>query len=190
MPWIVLDPKRDALLGALKKDKILEEIRIDQKPPSKPGLYIAHYYPETIDDGFLDGMLALILRGSNTGIYVDEGFTVPNRPYKWTAYSRIQNQGRAKHIPTITLSQRPMGMSRFIWSEASYFQYFGLTDADDRATVRRFALVPTEDKPKRFHSWWWDVANQEATRLRPVPKADIIQQIFRDRVGKRFSRFL
>lgn len=190
MPWIILDPKRDDLLARMKMEDMLTEIRIDKPPPKKPGLYIAHYECNTIDDEYLNRFLAQVLSRKNIGIYADEGFTIPNRPYRWTAYGQIQMQGRSKRIPTITLSQRPTLMNRFVWSEASYFQYFGLTDKGDRDTTRRFSGIPTETFPRRFHSWWWDVAQHRATPLQPVPDADTIMQNFRDRLGMRPQRFL
>jgi hypothetical protein len=192
MPWILFDPKRESLLAKMKKEKMLEEIRIDKKPPRHPGLYIVHWEPTTDDDDYVELFLAKILNGSHTGLYVDEGFTIPQSltGRKYTAFSRIQMQGRSKRIPTITLSQRPNFMSRFVWSEASYFQYFWLTDASDRDTLKRFSTIDANRKPDRYHSWWHDVSQDKTIALAPVPPPAMILETFRSRLGRSKTRFV
>jgi hypothetical protein len=55
----------------------------------------------------------------NTGIYIDEGYMLGVRN---PALNACLTQGRSKRIEMMILSQRPVWMSKFVFSESNYLR--------------------------------------------------------------------
>lgn len=176
MPWIIFDWKRDKLIARLPTKEIPLGF-----VPEEPGLYVVHPLPDQQED--VDAYLWALWARENVGLYVDEGYMLD----KSKAFRAIQTQGRSKHIPTIVLSQRPNNLDRFIFSEADFYQIYALNDLNDRKRVAEW--MPLEDergyafnskyKLPKYHSWYYDVSNNELVILNPVPKAeDIIARFY------------
>jgi DNA helicase HerA-like ATPase len=124
MPWIIFDFKYDPLLqnlGAI-------ELPLGTLP-DKPGLYIVHPFPD--DKEGIDNYLWQIWKHENIGVFIDEGYMVGDS----SAFRAILTQGRSKRIPMIILSQRPVWLSRFVFSEADFFQVFQLNILNDRMQI-------------------------------------------------------
>lgn len=169
-PYIILDPKLDKNLIQIDA----EEIEIGYVPQT-PGLYIAHPLPTEEDQ--LDAHLMALWERENVGVYADEAFMCG----KGAGFVACLTQGRSKHIPMILNTQRPVEVSRFVFSEASFFQLFRLTDKRDKLTVKSFAPTPDlyqGEKLPEFWSWYYDVTKDKYYAMRPVPKAgDSIDRI-------------
>jgi hypothetical protein len=177
MPWIIFNFKSDALLDAIRP---VTELSLTGKPPTKPGLYIVRPMPHQQEE--LDEFLWRVWANGNTGLYFDEGYMVGNSK----AFQAILTQGRSKHIPCIVLTQRPVWISRFVWSESDYYQIFAITNAQDQKTVRDF--VPTLPRGRTlapFHSIYHDVKANQTVLLQPVPARDTILNTFRTRLIKK-----
>jgi hypothetical protein len=165
MPWIVFDFKGDKLINTIPN-------RVDLKLgviPKRPGVYVTHPLPS--DDDAVDGMLWEAWGRENVGLYFDEGYMIANSK----AFRAILTQGRSKNVPVIFLSQRPSWISKFALSEADMLQVFELSIPDDRKRVRElFDGYP--DRLERYHSAYYDVAENDSVILGPVPsKAEILQ---------------
>lgn len=190
MPWFVFDPKRDALIGACGMTEFDFHAK---KLPTKPGLYRFSPVPgDGADNDAVEEFLARIINravadGQGSGLYFDEGYSIPkNSP----AYRRILTQGRSLHVPSVTLTQRPRWLDVFAFSEADFIQMFRLNRDDDRKTVGGW-LPQSVDVNKRlpeFHSWYYDVARNEAVHMLPVPSADEIADTIKKRLGVRRAR--
>lgn len=181
-PAIIFDFKGDSLIGALPA----KEIQIRSAPPKAPGLYVVRPLP-TVDDTAVIDFLWKIWKGEGYILYIDEGYMIGRAN---PAFNAILTQGRSKNIEVITLSQRPLWLSRFVFSEATYFSIFNLTDLEDRKTVSRF--VPLEVySPKtrlaRFHSVWYDVAAGEGADFLPVPSRREIIARFTEAVQPKYG---
>lgn len=176
MPWIIFDWKKDKLLNSIRA----KEIDVKSGVPSKPGLYITHPLPN--DDEAVEKLLWRIWEHERIGVYVDEGYMMGDSN---PAFRALLTQGRSKEIPMIVLSQRPVWMDRFVFSEADFYQVFSLNDAQDRQRVRQFIHkgVDMEADLPRFHSWYHDVAQNEYCLLQPVPPAGKIRASFKERIG-------
>lgn len=176
-PWVVINSKGDENI-----DKIpyTHELKLGTAP-KKPGIYIVRPIPGK-DDELLEETLWRIWERGKTGLYIDEGYMIPR---KSRAFPAILTQGRSKRIPMITLSQRPVWMSRFVISEADFHQVFFLADENDRDVVQRF--IPYDVTKKRlpkYHSYYYDIGEDEFTGLKPVPHPDSILQVFEERLRK------
>jgi hypothetical protein len=175
MPWIIFDFKGDALIADLKAKEQL----ITMHPPTKPGLYVVRPLPG--QEELFEAYLWNIWYNGDTGIFIDEGYMVRSS----NAFLAILTQGRSKNIPVILLAQRPSFISRFVWSEADYFQVFELNDDRDYKTVRYFVRYDFKRRLPPYHSIWYDIAQARVSIIRPVPGRDEIAESINIRVDNR-----
>ena len=175
MPWIIIDFKRDGLIREINP----KEIKITDRIPDKPGLYVVR--PGVNEKDGVEDFLWNVWRHENVGIFLDEGYMIGDSE----AFRALLTQGRSKNIPMIVLSQRPVWLSRFVWSESDYFVVFRLTANDDKKTIRGYFPLPDETLPA-FHSYFYDVAADKTLLLKPVPDRDkIISKFKKDRRRRR-----
>lgn len=173
IPWIIIDYKRDPLIAQIPQ---LEELRLGSKLPRLPGLYVVHPRPD--QEAEVEALLWDVWRRGRVGLWVDEGHILPDKG----ALQALLSQGRSKSIPVIILSQRPVWLNRFALSESGFFSVFSMNDKRDRQTIQSF--LPEIDLETRLparHSYWYDVAEDRAFLMRPVPDSDDILNRFVDR---------
>lgn len=173
--WVVIDFKGDDNINAIEKAQDIDYTTDLSK--LKPGIYILRVMPDEEEE--LDAWFVKVWETENIGVMVDEGFMVGQRS---RGFNMCLIQGRSKHITMIVLSQRPVWMSRYVLSEASFIQAFSLNDRDDTKSVKRFVedrdvsgrTVSVLDRLPRYHSYYYDVAEDDLRVLSPVPQVDEI----------------
>lgn len=167
-PYIVLDWKGEQLFSDLG-DRV-KEIGLNSKIPTVPGLYIVRPLPGQVDE--TERFLWNVWKAENTGLYVDEGYSIDQRS---AGLKAILTQGRSKRIPIIYLSQRPAWISRFVLSEANFYAIFPLNDINDRRSVQGFTPLERDSwTMPEYHSLWYDVARDALFRMAPVPDDAVI----------------
>lgn len=178
LPWIMLNFKEDELLNAIPH---ATDITLSDPPPKDKGLYNLHLNSGDGDRGGpLEPWLMKVKQRGHTGIYADEGFEI-DRMSK--AFRGIQTQGRSLKIPTITLTQRPSWMSRFIISEADFYQLFTLNDKRDKEIVSEFTPHSMKNiKLGEYESYYYEVAKDRAVLLPPGPSPDDLLEIFESKL--------
>ena len=175
MPWIVYNFKADSSIDSIP---FIREIELDQLP-TQPGIYVARPLPDA-DDEAVDAQMMAIWRKGNIGLWVDEGYMIPPRN---RAFQMLLTQGRSKNIPMIVLSQRPVWMNRFVFSESEYYQVFRLQHRKDRATMAEIVPADFDSPLPEYHSWYYDATKNEVSIMRPVPTIDVIHQTFYRRLS-------
>jgi hypothetical protein len=183
MPWVIVNTKGDATINKIGKMKGVHNIDLDDTP-KRAGLYIVRPVPER-DDDLLSNFLMRIWQRGRTGIYADEGYMLP----KGGATNALLTQGRSKKIPMIILAQRPVWLSRFAFSEASFFQAFDLTTESDRKIARDFMPYDVVESLPPYHSLWYDVNRKRLDKLSPVPGEAELLETFRQRLAPK-TRYL
>jgi len=178
-PWTIFDFKGDKLIARLPA----EEISITAPPPKKPGLYVVRPIPQR-DDDYVTEYLWKVWAQEEAGIYIDEGYMLGNRN---PALNACLTQGRSKRVQMIILSQRPAWMSRFVFSEADFFQIFRLNDRRDYETVQAMISVDIRKRLAPYNSHWYDVGADTGVVFNPVPRESELISTFRQR-GSRFNR--
>lgn len=158
-PVVLFDWKRDRLINSLGAKRW----GLHQRPPTRAGLYIVH--PEIDELGPVDEFLNRCWEQEHIGLFFDEAAELE----KSRAVNRIMKQGRSKHIPCISCTQRPVWLPRSVFSEADYFALLRLNDDDDRRTVKRFINADVFRKLDEYHSLYYDVSRDRAALLTPVP---------------------
>lgn len=174
MPWVVYDFKRDGSISTLPYARPIAVTEI----PVKPGVYVVNPLPDDVD-GVENQMQHIWQRGS-MGIYIDEGYMVGNNN---RAFRSLLTQGRSKQIPMIVLSQRPVWMDRFVFSESEFFQVFRLQHKKDVENVRGFVPADLGKRLPEFYSYYYDVKTDTVSVLRPVPEIETIHETFARRLG-------
>jgi hypothetical protein len=188
-PWTIIDYKGDDLITKIVRQNNLKQVYPDDKPPTKPGLYYMKPRPH-LDDMAIEGWLMRVWEKENHGLYIDEGYALPQR----AAFDMILTQGRSKGIPVIVLYQRPVYMSRFATAQADYFAVFDQNDERDLKTTQAFikpAITPEGERITVFselpsyYCLWYDVNNGKTHVLKPAPGPSFILEAFRKRLAAR-----
>lgn len=175
MPYVMIDYKRDDLLGAIEHR---EQIGLNEVP-KHPGLY--HVKPNPVsDDEKMDEWLYKVWERRNIGLYVDEALRLPTK--RRGAFESILTQGRSLRIPVISLSQRPVDLTRYAFSEANHVVVFRLTDERDRKKVTEYVPMKSDYKLQEYHSRWYDVGRDKTFAMQPSPDKDEILHRFRERL--------
>lgn len=177
-PWIVYDYKMDELINSVEGVRHIDTSEI----PKHPGIYCVHPHPDDIEA--VQQQLWKIWERENIGIYVDEGYMICTGTMPNPAFRSILTQGRSKHIPVIILSQRPVWLDRFVFSESDFYQVFALNDARDRRTISAFAPADFAERLPDYHSFYYDVGADKIIVLKPVPKKQDILDAFAKRMEK------
>lgn len=175
MPWIIYDFKRDKLINQIAGAK---ELALDQMP-DEPGIYIVHPLPDQTLE--VQQQLWKIWAKENVGVYVDEGYMMSTASATNPAFRALLTQGRSKNIPIIILSQRPVWLDRFVFSESDFYQVFHLNDERDKKTIASFVPADLYKKLPKFHSYYYDVGEDKLTVVKPVPSSDQILATFERR---------
>lgn len=173
-PWVILDWKGDKLLGQIERARVIEPGEI----PKHPGIYIARPTP---DDERVEPMLMSIWERENMGLYIDEGYMISQRS---AGLRSIVTQGRSKHIPVIVLSQQPVWVSSFAISEADFFQVFNLSNTMHHKVIRQFMPIEDFQPLEKYHSYYYDVAEDDLRVLAPVEDSELILDRFDRRLKK------
>ena len=172
MPWLVIDYKGDDNINSIPYAQ-----HVEIGAPLLNGVYIVH--PMLRDKDALEAYLWEIWKQQETGIFVDEGFMLSSSE----ALNTILMQGRSKRIPTIICTQRPVEVSRFVFSEASFIQVFRVIDKRDRKTISEFSPIFGDKETSKenlppYYSYYYDVAAHNLVTLKPVPPIQIINGTF------------
>lgn len=168
MPWIIVDFKTDENINAITRANILD----GYDAPTKPGIYITQPHPQDAEG--LDKLLRNVWEKGNTGILIDEGYMMKENSNVENAFVALLTQGRSKRIPMIVLSQRPVWLSRFVFSESDFFQTFHLQDERDVKTIASFLPSGAYKRMPDYHSLYYDVGRNALDYLAPVPAEDKI----------------
>lgn len=174
---VILDYKGEELFNSIEN---IRELDPADAMPKKPGLYIVHATP---GDEAIEDFMWRMWTHENIGLFVDEGYMVPSR--EGGAFQALLTQGRSKRTPVITLSQRPVKVSRFAFSEASHIAVFHLNDRRDQKTIGEslpdgfLEWVPPEfqsadGRLPKYHARWYNVKDDAGFIVKPVPGADEI----------------
>jgi hypothetical protein len=172
-PYVIIDFKREKLFRAT--DRI---VRIDYNEiPKVPGLYRLDAHPHEQDK--IEKWLWAVWKKENIGLLFDEGYLIDKYSH---ALRSLLVTGRSKHIPVYILSQRPVDLPMWAFSEANYLSVFDLNWKKDREKVKEYLPedlpFPVDESLSKYSSRWYDGHRQKAFLLQPAPGApQIIERI-------------
>lgn len=189
MPWVIIDFKRDKHINSIPN---LQKIGFDYVPSFKDyGIFHIHALPADVKGtnkkaSPVESYLIQLWDREDIGIFIDETYVIGDN----TGLELCLTQGRSKTIPMILCTQRPVWVSRFAFSEASFIQCFSLNDDRDLATVEAFMPINFDDESKlaKYQSFYYDIAEDEIVRLAPVPDMKAIRGIFAGKLDRKRVR--
>lgn len=164
-PWVIVDLKEEAHINAIEKAK---HVGLDFTPKEKDrGIFIVH--PRTRDEEAVNDLLERLYLRKDVGILMDE----PDLANRSDAFVDILRKGRTRRLPVITLSQRPVDVSRYVFSEATFIRVYFLNDKRDWDTVSHFTPFDGEEPLPKFHSLYYQVGDRENVwLLSPAPPVE------------------
>lgn len=174
-PWIVYDFKRDNLI--LEIEEMAFPSSLDSPIPERPGIYVIHALPG--QEGEMSAHMRKVWEATDVGVYVDEGYMVGNNN---DGFRLLLTQGRSLHIPMITLSQRPVWMDRFVFTESEFFQVFRLQNSGDVKKVEEYVPYNLSERLPPYHSYYYDAPANKLVVLRPVPDREAILDTFHSKL--------
>lgn len=177
MPWVIIDYKGDKNIAQIP---FAHPITI-KEIPVMPGVYILRPIHTQVEE--MEAFLTEVWRRENIGLYIDEGFMLA----KSNALDVLLIQGRSKHTPIIMLTQRPVDISRYAFSESQHFILFPNHDKREQKTVSEFMpLFQTRNSGDHlipeYHFYYYQISKPSAERMKPVPSLDHIMQTFYDKL--------
>ena len=190
-PFVIINFKGEEIFRAIDR---AVQLPIDEIP-EKPGLY--HMQPISGDDDDALEMWAqrawrAAYDGKPIGLYIDEGYLWP-RVKTSNVLRKMLVTGRSLKMPVTILSQRPVEIPRFVWSETTVFQAFVMEDMRDLKTIEEFTpddpIWRDADPPKLYHSRWRDRKTRTSLTMGPVPDMSEILNKFDRRLTPRKRTF-
>lgn len=180
-PYIVINPKREELILSIRG---LQHMSVADEIPEQPGIYNVSPLPR--DAEYVNDLILRVWENENVGLWFDEGFMFGTGD----GIDAVFTQGRSKHVPVIFLMQRPVWVSRFAVSEATFIHYFGLSDKRDQATVASFTSGPTPERSlpvdeflPEYHSFYYDIPRKRNYLFKPMPSANKILSKINSRIA-------
>jgi hypothetical protein len=178
MPWVILDYKGDEHIA-----KIPTRPLHALSPPKEPGLYKLSCLPVRSGADPAEDFLWKVWENENTGLFFDEAYMLPDRFGRsgGGVLRPLFSTGRSRHIPIISLTQRPVDVTKYNFSEASHHVIFRLPDKLDRNIVRGRVPSDTFDEMfgefgaslPTFHSLWYDVQRDKTFEMSPFPRPEV-----------------
>ena len=168
-PWTVLDFKGDDLVSQLP---ITAPWTIHDAPPTEPGLYVVKFdLSHTGKGGAVDTYLRRVYAQGNHGTFLDEALWLGHHN---TGLKMLLTQGRSRSCPLIIVTQRPVNIDVYAWSESEYIQCFHLQRPDDQDTMTRAfprASIDFDRFPEYgpHHSLYYDVRRGTVELCAPCP---------------------
>lgn len=169
-PWIIYDYKFEGMINEIEG---LQHISIEGPIPTRPGIYAVH--PDPDDDEGVSAHMDAIWKREDIGVFVDEAHMLGSNN---SGFRHLLTQGRSKHIPMIICQQRPVWVDRYVFSESDFFQIFRLQNRKDLATVEGSVPHDLSIRLPKYHSYYYDVAEDSIVVLRPVPDREAILDTF------------
>jgi hypothetical protein len=185
-PWVVLNFKNDEHIDSLP---YAQDVGFDFIPGKKDkGIFVLRPLPTDMkgNPSPLEKYLWQIWDRENCGVFCDEGFMVGSND----AFDALLTQGRSKRCPMIICTQRPVWLSRYCFSEASFIQCFDLNDQRDIDTIESFMpLEWDEEKPLGPHeSFYYEISRNLLVRFKPCPPMKETREVFRQKLERRWVR--
>ncbi len=166
--WIVLNQKGDAALSRLGPNLSMDTWELALEKGNK----FAVIQPEpdkTIDE--IDGWIYdLSENWENIGLFVDELYYLTSNSRAGPGLTGWLTRGRSRRQSFIGLTQRPVWVSKFVFSESDYLVEMSLALKDDRKRLYEMSGMPQmlEKLPPRYWRCYAQGADDLVT-FGPVP---------------------
>lgn len=163
MPWVIIDPKEDDNIAKIER---AEELDVTDKLPEHPGIYVMHPHPGQEDE--VNELFWKLWGHRDIGFWLDEGLQFDKK--QDDGLRTVLTQGRSRHVPAIILTQRPVDLTRYAFTQSEFIEVMRLNDARERKTVEFFVPLDSNMIPAEYRSYYYDVGNDKLWYMKPAPK--------------------
>lgn len=173
-PWIIYNFKGEEDIDNIPFARPIDLTRI----PNVPGIFVVKPLPHETEE--VEAQMWEIWKRGNMGVYVDEGYMIGSNN---RAYRALLTQGRSKNIAMMNLSQRPVFMDKFVFTETDFWNIFEQGSDSDEKKIKEYIRrdIDTTSLPP-YHSYYFDKKSKTLTPLQPVPDLPEIYDTFRARL--------
>lgn len=173
-PWIIYNFKGEEDIDGIP---YAHQTAINHIPKT-PGIFVVRPLPHETEE--VEAQMWEIWKRGYMGVYVDEGYMIGSNN---RAYRAMLTQGRSKRIPMINLSQRPVFMDKFVFTESDYWNIFELGSDDDEAKIKQYIRQKIDTtKLAPYHSYYYDKKKKLLTTMQPVPDLPEVYKTFETRL--------
>ncbi len=175
-PWVIYNFKGEEDIDNIPYSHQMSVLDVQRVP----GIFIVKPLPHETEE--VENQMWEIWNRGNMGIYVDEGYMIGSNN---RAYRAMLTQGRSKRIPMMNLSQRPVFMDKFVFTESEYWNIFELGSDQDERKIKEYIRQDIDTtKLEPFHSYYYDKKNKKLTIMQPVPDIDEVYDTFEKRLER------
>lgn len=171
--WIVFNPKHTAGYNELPNVEILDgfKARKIDKALNDSRFVVLNFAPAESTAPFMDACIRWLHdQYDNIGLIADELYTLHDSGRPLPGLTAWLTRGRERKQSFIGLTQRPVWISRFCFSEADYIGGMSLQLASDRKAMMQNTGRAEYLKKLDAHYWlWYRVAADELDLYGPVP---------------------
>ncbi len=167
--WIIFNPKWTRIYERLKGHSKLTRIdRTHIERSLRKFQYTILNFSDVWDWYAQDQLLSWIInKYENIGICIDELYTIHNNSRAGIGLNGLITRGRELGQSFIGCTQRPVYVSKFVFSEADVIVEFHLLLEDDRKVIYKMTGVRAAMTPWPGHDFlFFDVADRKATIYR------------------------
>jgi hypothetical protein len=162
--FLYLNDKNETLKVA---DSYLEMIRLLNKQDFDY-LIVRPVDQELSDPEALDNYLKVLAGCKNLSIFIDEGYQFHNGGRAGSGYVSILTRGRSRRLSLIVCTQRPVWLSVFTFSEATYFFIYELNMLIDKKKLREFIPLADNFNLRKFYYYFYDTNEGVVIECEPV----------------------
>lgn len=171
--WVIFNPKHTAGYNALPDVKVIDgfDARKIEKAVFKSRYVLLNFKPEESEPRFMDACIMwLHNQFDNIGLCVDELYTLHDSGRPLPGLTAWLTRGRERKQSFVGLTQRPVWISRFCFSESDYIGGMALQLLDDRKAMMHCTGRAEYLKKLDSHYWlWYEVVTDGLTLYGPVP---------------------
>jgi len=192
-PWIMIDFKKEELIGQALSEGMFRERDVGAEIPAKPGVYVVRHNAREGMARVVDFLWAVYERG-RVGLFLDEASMLPELRGEANSggpFQSILSQGRSKEIPAWVLAQRPVNINNMVFTENQFYSAFELAGEDDFKKITKHIPKHSADYDRVWDSerilpdhWsrWYDRGAKRSFILRPCPPSEKILDILAKRL--------
>lgn len=172
--WVIINPKWTKAFDSLPEAKKIVSIRKTKEIAKSIFENRFTIINPKADESNVDDLDLLIqwLHESfiDIGIYVDELYYIHSNNRAGPGLIGVLTRGRELNQTFLGATQRPVGISRFLFSEADYICGMSLTTEDDRQRMADYTGHKEFLVKLKAYDWlWYDIGRDTLHGWGPVP---------------------
>lgn len=171
--WIIFNPKHTAGYDALPDVEVLDGFNAKklERAIFNARFVLLNFKAEESEPRFMDACVGWIHNQyDNLGLCADELYTLHDSGRPLPGLTGWLTRGRERRQSFVGLTQRPVWISRFCFSESDYIGGMALQLASDRKAMMQNAGRAEFLKKLDPHQWlWYTVATDSLGLYGPVP---------------------